>query len=124
MSFLRAELLNVQVAKNKTELDDAEVIAVIKKQAKQRQDSIEQFTRGGRTEMAGKEQQELGILKSYLPAELPAEDLRKIVEEAVSETGAQGQKDMGKVMKEVMARVAGKADGKLVSELVKQRLMS
>ena len=124
LSFLRAELLNVQVAKNKTELDDAEVIAVIKKQAKQRQDSIEQFTRGGRTEMAGKEQQELGILKSYLPAELPAEDLRKIVEEAVSETGARGQKDMGKVMKEVMARVAGKADGKLVSELVKQRLMS
>jgi hypothetical protein len=122
LSMLRAEILNVAVAKKKDTLDDAEVVTVIKKQIKQRQDSIEQFTKGGREEMAKKEEQEMQILKGYLPAELSEADVMKIVDEAVAATGAQGMKDMGKVMKEVLARTSGQADGKLVSDLVRKKL--
>ncbi|MFH1354699.1 MAG: GatB/YqeY domain-containing protein [Candidatus Omnitrophota bacterium] len=122
LSFLRAELMNVAVARKAKLLDDKEVISVIKKQIKQRQDSIEQFEKGNRVDMANKEKKELEILKAYLPLEMPAEVVKKIIEEAVSALGAQGPQDMGKVMKEVMAKVAGQADGKLVSDLVKQRL--
>jgi uncharacterized protein YqeY len=122
LSFLRADMINLAVAKKKAKLDDAEVISVIKKQIKQRQDSIEQFTKGGRTEMAEKETKELGILKFYLPPELSADEIKKIIEEVVTSTGAQGMKDMGKAMKEVTAKVAGQADGKLVSDLVRERL--
>lgn len=122
LSFLRAEVLNTAVAKKKNNLDDSEVIAVIKKQIKQRQDSIEQFTRGERLEMAQKEQKEMDILKGYLPPELPQEELKKIIAQVIAETGAAGIKDMGKVMKEVGARVAGQADNKTVSDLVRQAL--
>jgi len=122
LSFLRAEVLNTAVAKNKGLLDDADVIAVIKKQIKQRQDSIEQFTKGDRPEMAEKERQEMGVLKGYLPPEMPVEELKTIIAGVIAETGAQGMKDMGKVMKEVGARVAGRADNKAVSDLVRQSL--
>lgn len=122
LSFLRAEVLNTAVAKKKNNLDDSEVIAVIKKQIKQRQDSIEQFTRGERFEMAQKEQKEMDILKGYLPPELPQEELKKIIAQVIAETGAAGIKDMGKVMKEVGVRVAGQADNKTVSDLVRQAL--
>lgn len=122
MSFLRAEVQNTALAKKKSSLDDAEVIAVIKKQIKQRQEAIEQFTKGQRPEMAQKEQQEMVILKSYLPPELPVEELTKIISAVIAETGAQDIKDMGKVMKEVGARVAGQADNKTVSDLVRKAL--
>ena len=122
--FLRAEVMNVAIAKKKAKLDDGEIAAVIKKQIKQRQDSIEQFTKGGRQDMADKETKEMGILKGYLPPELPEEEIKKIVAEVIASTGAQGAKDMGKVMKEVNAKIAGQADGKLVSDLVKQALQS
>lgn len=123
LSFLRADLLNVAVAKKKDKLDDAEVISVIRKQIKQRQDSIEQFARGGRSEMAQKEEAELAILKTYLPAELSADRITQIIDEAVAASGASGLKGMGKVMKEVLAKVGTQADGKLVSELVRRRLI-
>lgn len=122
LSFLRASLLNEAVAKKKNKLDDPEVIPVIKKQIKQRQDSIEQFTAGGRIEMADKEKKELEILKAYLPPELAEEEVKKIIEEAIAQTQAQGMKDMGKVMKEVNANIAGRADNRLVSDLVRARL--
>jgi uncharacterized protein YqeY len=122
LSFLRADMMNVAVAKKKAKLDDSEVVAVIKKQIKQRQDSIEQFTKGNRLEMADKEKKEAEILKTYLPPELSEEEIKKVIEEAVVATGAQGVKDMGKVMKEVNAKIAGQADGKLVSDLVRVRL--
>ena len=122
LSFLRADLMNVSVSKKKNALDDSEAISVIKKQIKQRQDSIEQFTKGARPEMAEKEKQELEILKSYLPPEMPGDEIKKIIEEIVTAAGASGSKDMGKVMKEVNLKIAGKADGKLVSELVRERL--
>jgi uncharacterized protein YqeY len=122
LSFLRAELMNVAIAKKKKALDDSEVITVIKKQVKQHQDSIEQFKQGNRQDLVVKEEAELRILKSYLPPELSDEEVKKIIEEAVASTVAVGLKDMGKVMKEVTDKVAGRADGKLVSDLVKARL--
>ncbi|HNW39194.1 MAG TPA: GatB/YqeY domain-containing protein [Candidatus Omnitrophota bacterium] len=122
LSFLRADMLNQATAKKKDKLDDPEVIAVIKKQVKQRQDSIEQFTSGGRLEAAEKEKKELEILKSYLPAELSAEQIKILIEEAVAATGASGMKDMGRLMKELTIKIAGQADGKLVSDLVRERL--
>jgi len=122
LSFLRAEMINVAVAKKKKALDDNEVISVIRKQVKARQDSIDQFTKGLRQDLADKETKELEILKSYLPKELSTEEIKKIIEEAVIATGAQEVKDMGKVMKEVNAKIAGQADGKIISDLVKERL--
>ena len=100
------------------------MIQVIKKQAKQRQDSIEQYEKGGRPELAAKEKQELDILKEYLPEEMSADQLRPFVDEAVKEAGATSMKDMGRVMKALMSRVAGKADNKMISRLVKQALSS
>lgn len=122
LSFLRADMMNVAVAKKKAKLDDSEVFSVIKKQVKQRQDSIEQFIKGNRPEMADKEKSELEILKPYLPAELSREQLEKIIEEVIAALGAEGMQAMGRVMKEVNAKVAGQADSKLISDLVKNRL--
>lgn len=122
LSFLRADMLNLATSKKKDKLDDAEIFTVIRKQIKQRQDSIEQFTSGGRLEMADKEKKELDILKKYLPAELSAEEIKRLIEEVIVAIGASGLKDMGGVMKELTVKLAGKADGRLVSDLVKQRL--
>ena len=122
LSFLRAEIINTAIAKKKDKCDDSECLTVIRKQIKARQDSIEQFTKGSRLDLADKEKKELEILKLYLPTQLPEEEVKKIIEEIIIATGAQGIKDMGKVMKEVTAKVAGQADGKLVSDLVKASL--
>ena len=122
LSFLRADMLNQATAKKKDKLEDTEVVVVIKKQIKQRQDSIEQFTNGGRLEAAEKEKKELVILKAYLPAELSVDKIKALIEEVVASTGASGMKDMGRLMKELTVKIAGKADGKLVSDLVRQRL--
>jgi len=122
LSFLRSQLKNVAIDKKKDKLEDGDVIAVIKKQIKQRQDSIENFKTGNRLDLAEKEQNELNILKSYLPQELPQEELEKIIGDIVKETGASTMKDMGKVMKELTPKIAGRADNKLVSELVRKKL--
>jgi uncharacterized protein YqeY len=122
LSFLRAEMINTGFAKKKKTLDDNEVISVIRKQIKARQDSIESFKAGNRLDLADKEAKEMEILKGYLPKELSTDQIKKLIEEVVSSTGALGMKDMGKVMKELTPKIAGQADGKLVSDLVKQRL--
>jgi len=122
LSFLRAQIKNVAIEKRTEVLEDADTIAVIKKQVKQRQDSIQQFEKGGRVELAEKEKSELAILKSYLPEELSQEQLKKIVDEVIQEVGAQGMKDMGSVMKGVLSKAAGSADGEMVSTLVKESL--
>lgn len=122
LSFLRAELKNIAIDKQTQSLDDSDVITVIKKQTKQRLDSIEKFNAGGRSDLAEKEQKELAVLKSYLPEELTPQQLETIIEEAIAQTQASGPKDMGKVMKEVMAKVAGKAENKIIGELVKAKL--
>jgi len=122
LSFLRSQLKNVAIDKKKEKLDDNDVIAVIKKQIKQRLDSVESFKAGNRLDLAEKEQGELNILKSYLPEELSKEELEKIIDEAINSVSASGMKDMGKVMKEVSLKTAGRADNKLISDLVRAKL--
>ncbi|MBA3652155.1 MAG: GatB/YqeY domain-containing protein [Chthoniobacterales bacterium] len=103
-------------------LDDAETSAVIRKQVKQRQDSIESFEKGGRAELAAKEKGELAILNAYLPQALPADELAAIVRAAIVETGASSKAQMGLVMKAVQAKVAGRADGRAISQEVQRQL--
>ncbi|MCB9771124.1 MAG: GatB/YqeY domain-containing protein [Candidatus Omnitrophica bacterium] len=122
LSLLRSQFKYVMIEKKAEKIEDIDVIAVIKKQIKQRQDSIEQYEKGGRQDLADKEKEEYAILKAYLPAEMSFGDIEKIVSEIVKETGAQGMKDMGKVMKDVAPRLAGRADNKMVSEAVKKIL--
>ena len=95
---------------------------MIRKQAKQRQDSIESFEKGGRAELAAKEKEELKILSGYLPQQLGADELSQIVREAIASTGATSKAQMGLVMKELQAKVAGRADGKTLSQEVQRQL--
>jgi uncharacterized protein YqeY len=106
----------------KGELNDTELVQVIRKQAKQRQDSIESFEKGGRPELAAKEKEELAVLNSYLPQALGAEELAKIVRDTIGETGATSKAQMGVVMKALQAKVAGRADGKTLSQEVQRQL--
>lgn len=104
------------------ELSDDEAMAVIRKGVKQRQVSIEQYTKGNRPDLAAKEQSELELLKRYLPAELTDEELEQGLREIVASTGAQSKKDLGKVMKEATARYKGRVDGKRIQEIVARLL--
>jgi hypothetical protein len=104
------------------ELSDEEAMSVIRKAVKQRQDSIEQYSNAGRTELADKERSEMEILKTYLPAELSEEELEGGLREIITTTGAQSKKDLGKVMKEATARYRGRADGKKIQEIVSRLL--
>jgi len=104
------------------QLDDAEAAQVLRKQVKQRQDSIEQFEKGGRPELAAKEKEELAILNAYLPQGMNADELTKIVEETIREMGATSKAQMGAVMKALQAKVAGRADGKTLSQEVARQL--
>lgn len=101
-----------------------DVLSMIGSQVKQRRDSIEEYNKANRPELAQKEQQELEILQTYMPEQMSEEEVKKIVEEAVSQNGASTIQDMGKVMGILMPKVKGKADGSLVSNLVKQALTS
>ena len=107
----------------KHELSDDEVLAVIRKAVKQRLDSIDQFTKGNRPELAAKEQSELDILRAYMPPELSDAELESGLREIVTSTGAQSKKDMGKVMKEATARFKGRAEGKKIQEIVSRILV-
>ena len=122
LSFLRSQLKYAMIDKKLDKLPDPDVITVIKKQVKQRQDSIEQYEKGNRQDLADKEKAEWAILKSFLPEEMSPEALKKIIEESIKETQSSGLKDMGKLMQAVMPKVSGQADNKLVSTLVKERL--
>ncbi|HOY09566.1 MAG TPA: GatB/YqeY domain-containing protein [Candidatus Omnitrophota bacterium] len=122
LSFLRAQMKNVQIDLKIDRLTDEQVQEVIKKQVKQRRDSIAQYEKGGRPDLADRETQEMNILLAYLPAQLGEAQLRPVVREAIQAVGAQGMKDMGLVMKEVLSRVGDCADNRVVSELVKKEL--
>jgi uncharacterized protein YqeY len=104
------------------ELDDRAVQEVLQKQAKMRRDSIEAFRKGGRAELADKEERELAIIGEYLPQQLGEAQIREIVERAIAQTGAAGPRDMGKVMSAVLAETKDRADGKQVSGLVQSLL--
>ncbi|PIT89749.1 glutamyl-tRNA amidotransferase [Candidatus Kuenenbacteria bacterium CG10_big_fil_rev_8_21_14_0_10_36_11] len=112
----------INLMKKDEGLSDEEAIKVLKKEAKKRKDSIEQFTAGNRPELAKKENEELKILSVYLPAEMSEEDLKKIVAEVIAEMGEVSPSQFGMVMKAVMAKTAGKADGGMASKVVKEVL--
>lgn len=122
LSFLRAQIKNVKIDKRTETVADEDVIAVIKKQVKQRQDSIAQFKSGNREDLAAKEEAELTLLQGYLPAQMSAQALAAVIEEIIKTTGASSMKDMGRVMKEVLAKTGGQADSQAVSAAVKERL--
>lgn len=104
------------------EASDEDVLSVIAKEAKQRRDSIEEFNKAARPELADKEKVELEMLQTYLPAQMGEEEIRGIVKQTISETGATSIADIGKVMGALMPKIKGKADGGLVSKIVRESL--
>ena len=122
LRMLKAALMNKKVERGK-DVTDSEALQIVSTLVKQRKDSVDQFTKAGRQDLADKEQAEIAILETYLPPPVSREELEKAVDEAVRTTGASSPKDMGGVMKAVMAGLAGRnADGKLINELVRARL--
>ena len=120
--MLKAALMNREVERGRA-LDESEARQVVSALVKQRRDSIEQFTKGGRKDLADKETAEIAVLEGYLPPAVDAAELERAVDAAIASTGATSAKDMGRVMKAVMADLAGKTvDGKAVNELVRRKL--
>jgi uncharacterized protein YqeY len=126
LRMLKSALKYTAIEKSgaQAELSDAEAAQVIRKQAKQRQDSIESFEKGGRAELAAKEKKELSILNAYLPQAMSGDELSKVVRETIAEMGATSKAQMGAVMKALQAKVAGRADGKTLSQEVARQLGS
>ena len=122
LRMLKSALKYAAIEKSDVGLDDAAATQVIRKQVKQRQDSIESFEKGGRPELAAKEKEELEILNAYLPKGLSADELSALVRETIAEVGATSKAQMGAVMKALQAKVAGRADGKTLSSEVSRQL--
>jgi len=124
LRMLRSALKYAAIAKSdaEAELSDTEAVQVIRKQAKQRQDSIESFEKGGRAELAEKEKEELTILNTYLPQGMTSDELAKVVRETIAEVGATSKAQMGAVMKALQAKISGRADGKTLSSEVQKQL--
>jgi len=124
LRLLKSALKYAAIEKSGAEgaLDDAEATLVIRKQVKQRQDSIDSFEKGGRTELAEKEKAEIAILNQYLPMAMSPDELTRIVRETVTEVGATSKAQMGLVMKALGPKIAGRADGRTVSQEVQKQL--
>jgi len=122
LRMLKAALMNREIERGRA-LDDNESLQVVSALVKQRRDSIEQFLKGGRQDLADKEGAEIVILESYLPPAVDTADLERTIDAVIASTGATSARDMGKVMKAVMAELAGKTvDGKAVNEIVRRKL--
>jgi uncharacterized protein len=122
LRMLKTALTNKQIEKGR-DLDDAEALQVVATLVKQRRESIEQFRKGGRSDLVDKEAREIQILEAYLPPAMDTAELDALVQAAITETGATSPKDMGRVMKDLMPRLAGRGvDGKAVNELVRRKL--
>jgi uncharacterized protein len=119
--LIMAAIKQVEVD-SRSELDDSGVLAVLEKMVKQRRDSVEQFEKGGRDDLAAAERAEIEVLDTYLPEQLSAAELAALVDEVITATGAESIRDMGKVMGQIKARAAGRADMGAVSATVKERL--
>jgi uncharacterized protein YqeY len=117
----KAAMMNLEIARGH-ELNDQEVIEVLAKEAKQRNDSIPEYEKAGRTDIIETLHHEIKILQEYLPAQLSENELRELVKATISEVGASGKKDMGKVMAALMPKTKGRADGKLVNQIVNSLL--
>jgi uncharacterized protein len=118
LRMLKSTLGYILIEKKTETISDADFVGVVQKEVKKRRDSIEQFEKGGRPELAAKEKQEITVLESFLPQQLNAEELEKMVRDAIAETGATSKKEMGPVIKAVQTKAAGRADGKTISQLV------
>ena len=122
LRMMKAALKNKQVELGKP-LDDAQAVAVLRTLVKQRHESVEQFRKGGRNDLADKEEAEIKIVESYLPAAATEEEIDAAVVAAIAETGVAGSKDLGRVMKTAMAKLAGRnVDGKRVNEKARAKL--
>ena len=126
LRMLKSALKYAAIAKSdaEAELSDAEVAQVIRKQAKQRQDSIESFEKGGRAELVEKERNELSILNAYLPQAMTSEEVSGVVRETIAEVGATSKAQMGAVMKALQVKLGGRVDGKTLSAEVSRQLSS
>jgi uncharacterized protein YqeY len=124
LRMIKSALKYAAIAKSdaEAELNEAEAAQVIRKQAKQRQDSIESFEKGGRAELAKKEKEELSILNAYLPQAMSADEVARVVRETISEVGATSKAQMGAVMKALQTKIAGRVDGKTLSQEVSRQL--
>jgi uncharacterized protein len=124
LRMLKAAVKNAAIEKGGADapMNDADVVAVIRKQAKQRQDSIEQFDKGGRAELAAKEKEELSILQSYLPQQMNAEKISEAVRVVILDLNATSKAQMGAVMKELQQRIGDRVDGKTLSQEVQRQL--
>jgi uncharacterized protein len=122
LRMVKAAVMNREIEKG-GELDDDEMTKLLRSLVKQRRDSVEQYEKGGRPELADKEKTEIEVIEAYLPQAVSREEIETAVAAAIAETGASSMKDMGKVMKAVQTALSGKnADGRTVSEIVKARL--
>ena len=118
LRLLKSAIGYAQIEKKNESLSDAEIVAIVQKEVKKRRDSVEQYTTGGRPELAAVETSEIAILETFLPKQLALEELEQLVRATIQELGATSKKDMGPVMKAVQAKVAGRAEGKTISGLV------
>ena len=124
LRMLKTALMNAAIEKGGagSTLDDSDALAIVRKEVKKRQDSVEAFEKGGRPEMAASEKAEIEILNAYLPQQLSAAEVEALVKAAIAEAGATSKKDMGAVMKLVNAKSAGRADGRTLSAEVQKQL--
>ena len=118
LRMLKSAIGYTLIEKKSETLPDAEFVTLVQKEVKKRRDSIEQFEKGGRPELAAKEKQEIAVLESFLPQPLAPEELEKLVRDTIAETGATSKKDMGAVIKAVQSKASGRAEGKTISQLV------
>ena len=121
VTMIRASIKQIEVDK-RIELEDNDIIEIISKEAKKRKDALAEFEKAGREDLIAQTNEELAIIKTYLPEELSTEELTKIIEETIAEVGAETMKDMGKVMQAVKTKTSGRADGKTINEIVKSKL--
>ncbi len=121
LRMIKSSMKNREIEK-KAELTDDDVQTLLLSYAKRSKESIEQFSRAGRPDLAEKEEKELSVVRSYLPAQLGEEEVRKIINDVIRDEGAAGAKDLGKVMKASIARMKGQAESKMISAIVKEML--
>ena len=122
LRLLKSAVSYIQIERQTEDLSEADFVAVVQKEVKKRRDSIEQFEKGGRLELAEKEKKEILVLEKFLPQPLRAEELEQLVKVTIAELGASSKKEMGPVIKAVQAKAAGRADGKSISALVSKLL--
>lgn len=117
LRLVKSAIGYTQIEKKTDHLSESELTSIVQKEVKKRRDSIEQFEKAGRSELAEKERKEISVLEEFLPKPLSSEELEALVRSAIEETGATSKKDMGKVIKTAQTKAAGRADGKSISEL-------